>query len=187
MAISEIGFSCKKLVPIILVPLFVLLFLLVVGFAFQAKAANKTDLMVMSEVTLILSKHIKWPQNHISAPDKTLRIGLVTSDQFKKSLTEVAQSKKVKLKVSIFKRLSDVKDCDIVIFDDSQDIKKWDPLGKNKTVMTVGYSRGFAKQGGMVGFEIVNNKIQFDLNLTQMKKQKFQVPNPILRLVRKTY
>ena len=53
---------------------------------------------------------------------------------------------------------------------------------KNKSILTVGESRGFADQGGIINFVKINDKIRFEINLSVANKAGIRIPAKILRI-----
>lgn len=53
---------------------------------------------------------------------------------------------------------------------------------RNKSILTVGESRGFADQRGIINFVKENDKIRFEINLTAANKASIRIPSKILRI-----
>jgi hypothetical protein len=55
---------------------------------------------------------------------------------------------------------------------------------KDSPVLTIGESDEFAKQGGMIGFSMDNNKVRFDINVDAAGRAKLKISSRLLLLAK---
>ncbi|NIS09104.1 MAG: YfiR family protein, partial [Candidatus Dadabacteria bacterium] len=51
-------------------------------------------------------------------------------------------------------------------------------------ILTISHKKDFAINGGIINFIVVNNKINFEINLEQAKKSNIAISSKLLRLAR---
>lgn len=119
------------------------------------------------------TKFINWPET----PATTFNICLVGNDPFKDLLndleTKTALDKPIK--VFRFSTINQVKDCQIVYFDDTNRLSRLDLpnallAGNLRNSLTVSSQPFFAQSGGMIGFVLEEEKVKLHINLKAVKQ-----------------
>jgi uncharacterized protein DUF4154 len=60
-------------------------------------------------------------------------------------------------------------------------------IARSNHILTIGESKNFIKQGGMINFFIANEKIGFNINEVELKKSDLKISSQILRLANKVF
>jgi hypothetical protein len=133
-----------------------------------------------------LAQFVEWPPEAFPTEDTPLVIGVLGTDPFGKILTEIVEGEVVKnrnLKVSRYSSMEEVKLCHILFISQSE-AGRLDQIFsslKERNILTVGDSEGFAQRGGIVRFLTEKNKIRLRINLDAAKAAKLTISSKLLR------
>jgi len=102
-------------------------------------------------------------------------------------LSELMRDEKVggrTLRVEYFRRVEEIKDCQILFISSSESKRLEQILAKLKgrSILTVGEFDGFVQSGGMIRFVTENNKIRFRINNEAAKAASLTISSKLLRL-----
>ncbi|HEX3989426.1 MAG TPA: YfiR family protein, partial [Verrucomicrobiae bacterium] len=108
-------------------------------------------------------------------------------DPFGASLDEIVRGEKVNnrsLFIQHYQRIEDIKDCQILFICQSENrrLEEIFPALKDRSILTVGDTDGFAKRGGMIRFVTEKNKIRFRINVEAAKAANLTISSKLLRL-----
>ena len=92
-------------------------------------------------------------------------------------------------KVLIPKNVRSVQDgemCDIIFISSSEKKRLKDIIGdlNGRNVLTIGDTKGYAKDGVMINFYIKNNKVRFEVNVKAAKRNGIEISSKLLRLAK---
>lgn len=123
----------------------------------------------------LLSDYVRWPR----LDGAQVAVGIVGDDPFGGALDTLD---KIRFKRS--KNVEDLKDCQIVFVPKSEQANNDAILAslEGVNVLTVGESEGFAKQGGMIGFVIVDDKVRFEINTAAARRAGIGIDLRLLKL-----
>lgn len=173
----------KKL-PLILIVLFALVLPGGKGSAALAIAPNEYQLK--AGFLYNFAHFVEWPASAFSDPDSPLVIGILGKDPFASDLDGIVRGEKVNnhpLIVQRYQQVEEVKACHILFVSQSE-TKKLERIFmilKNRSVLTVGDTEGFARRGGMIRFVTQNNKIRFRVNLEAARNANLTISSKLLR------
>jgi len=132
------------------------------------------------------SKFIRWPDRTFTREDEPFVIGVVGKDAFLE-ISAVLESSKIgthDISVRYYSKINEIKGCHLLyIHQKSPDF--WQPLIrklKKSDIITVGEASTFAKQGGMIQFVTLKNKLRFIINLKAAKAAGFDLDSRLLSL-----
>jgi len=135
------------------------------------------------------TQFVEWPTNTLSDTNTALTIGILGNDPFGKTLDDIVRDEKVNghpLVIKRFRRLEDIKDteCHILFVCQSEAGRIDDILRalKNRSILTVGETEGFAKNGGMIRFITEKNKTRLRINTDATKDGNLVISAKLLRL-----
>lgn len=150
-------------------------------------AANVSASQYKLEVALIykLAKFVHWPAPVNHKPD--FGVCVLGNPQMKPALMILAQRKlKSKpIKISQIKYSEQATEqCQVIFIDPSRQafLKYIFQQLKDKPVLLLSTSQGFAEEGGMIEFSIQSKPIQFVVNLAKIKQAGLEVSAPLLKL-----
>ena len=115
---------------------------------------------------------VKWP-----APSSPLTVGVLGDDPFGAALAGL-------MKVKRSKSVEDLKGCQIIFISKSERANLPGILAAlaGINVLTVGDADGFARQGGVLGFVMVDGKVRFEINTGAAKRAGIKIDSGLLRL-----
>ena len=132
------------------------------------------------------SKFIRWPDRAFTSEDDPFLIGVVGKDAFLE-ISAVLESGKIgthDISVRYYSEIDEIKDCHL-LYIHQKDPDLWQPLIrklKKSDIFTVGEAGTFAKQGGMIQFRTIKNKLRFIINLKAAKAAGFDLDSRLLSL-----
>lgn len=130
------------------------------------------------------SQFVDWPPASFSSSSSPFVIGILGRDPFGSYMESVVQGEKVGTHPIVVERYSsagDVKACHILFINTSEPSSAIREL-KNRTILTVGDQKNFAKLGGMIRFFIENNKIRLQINLRAARAANLNISSKLLRV-----
>ena|SRR5438552_2905708 len=150
----------------------------------QAQAFKEYDL----KATFLyhLAEFVDWPPEAFPTEETPLVIGVLGTDPFGKFLDELVENETVKnrkLAVQRFRSLEEIKSCHI-LFISSSESGRLDQIFsglKQRKILTVGDTEGFAQRGGIVRFMPEKNKIRLRINIDAAKAAGLTISSKLLR------
>jgi YfiR/HmsC-like len=136
------------------------------------------------------ASYIKWPDNVFANNQEPFVIGVLGKSPIDDTLKQIAATpnKKIdgrRIVIQDFDTAADIKPCQILFVSKSIPSQQQQAVIaalKDRPVLIVGESDGFAKAGGSVNFLVAANKIRFEINLAQTKKQQLDVSSKLLSM-----
>lgn len=130
------------------------------------------------------AKFVDWPAELPAGP---ICIAVVGDDPFAAILDQVVSGKTVHGQGFVVRRApaeSQLQDCQMVFVSGTDRKRIGAVLGalKGSAVLTVGESRGFARAGGVINFEIVNNRVRFEVNVDAAERARLRLSSKLLSL-----
>jgi len=133
-----------------------------------------------------LAEFVEWPSEAFPAAGNPLVIGVLGADPFGKALDEVVKGEEVKnrkLDVQRYHSMEEVKTCHILFISQSEAgrLEQIFSSLKDRKILTVGDTEGFAQRGGIVRFLTDKNKIRLRINLDAAKAASLTISSKLLR------
>ena len=130
---------------------------------------------------------VEWPADAFLDAQSPVIIGILGDDPFGASLDEIVRDEKVNsrpLVIRHYQRVEDIKACQILFISQSENWRLEEILAglKDRSILTVGDTDGFARRGGMIRFVTENNKIRFRINVEAAKTANLTISSKMLRL-----
>jgi len=128
------------------------------------------------------TKFIDWPSNNFTAADAPIVIGIMGEDPFGKTLDDLVKGEVVRGHPLVIKRLNpgeDWRGCHVLFIShfDKEQLSSLLQQIKGNPVLTVSDSSGFAEQGGIINFVIVQEKVTVEEKVIVQEKVKLEI-NP---------
>jgi len=163
-----------------------LLLLACVTAASGPASAAPTPAEVEAVFLFNFSQFVDWPPRTFADQNAPIVIGVLGSDPFGVSLDEVVRGEVVKghpLVVRRFRRLEDLTDCQILFISRSERARLDSILKtlQGRSILTVSDFEDFAREGGVICFVLVENKIRLRVNLEAAKAAGLTLSSKLLR------
>lgn len=150
----------------------VLVFLLLVGTSAAALAADSVSREYQVKAAFIynFTKFVNWPPGHFETKDEPIVLGILGWNPFGSELAAAVEGREVRGRAILVKELdsaSDIESVDVVFV----------PAGEERLlegaaldsahragVLTIGESRRFAGEGGIITLTMQADKVRFEIN-----------------------
>lgn len=134
------------------------------------------------------SKFVEWPPRAFDASQYTICIGMVDGGPMLGALQSIEgkETKGRRVVVKQFKTPEELEFCHILYIGPAMAGRLAEIMERLKgtSTLTVSDINGFARRGGMINFIMVENKIQFEINVETAEKADLQISSHLLKLAR---
>lgn len=132
-----------------------------------------------------------WPENIFPSTNSPILIGVLGADPFGEVLTRTAgdETGGRPLQVVHVDNLQQAAKCQLVFISKAEAAHEaeWLAFLKNFPVLTVGESGQTIERGGILQFDIVDDRVRFDANWAAMKEAGLKISTPMLVSARKVF
>ena len=133
------------------------------------------------------TKYVEWPAQAWGEAKAPFVIGIVGNDPFGSSLAELVKGETAKghpIQIRHFRAEEDVSGCHLLFISRAESSRLKDILrsARGHSILTVGETEDFIKEGGMINLELADRKIRCDLNKLAANEAGLR-PKPKLRPV----
>jgi hypothetical protein len=154
-----------------------------------AHAQSTEEYRVKAAFLFHFAQLVDWPADALGDEKSPFTLCTIRKDPFAGELEATLQGKSIgtrALQIRHLKQAGETQGCQ-VLFVGGSDRKQVLPLLaalKDAAILTVGESDNFAKQGGMIGFCMDNNKVRFDINLDAAGRARLKISSRLLLLAK---
>jgi hypothetical protein len=133
-----------------------------------------------------LAQFVEWPAEAFPTEETPLVIGVLGTDPFGKVLDDIVENEVVKnhkLTTQRYRTVEEITSCHILFISQSEGGRLDRILAdlKQRSILTVGDTEGFAQRGGMVRFLTEKNKIRLRINVDAAKAANLTISSKLLR------
>lgn len=149
------------------------------------RAAAPLEYEVKAAFLFNFGQFVDWPQDAFSDPQAPLVICVLGEDRFGGALDDIVQGENIRGRPLLVQRhrQNAQLDCHILFIDRSMRTSLKDVLAnlEGQSTLTVGDFEGFARDGGMIRFVTVGQKIRLHINLATAKAAQLSISSKLLR------
>lgn len=165
---------------------FFLSVLLLAGLSGDANAQHQLEYKIKAAFLYNFAKFVEWPNLKDLDPSLPFIVGVLGDDPFGPEL-EAIRKKNIRgrrILIKHFETIDDVFACHILFisFKDSNLVKEALKKIREKQILTIGETEGFAKSGGTIGFVEKQNKIHFEINRKSAASVGLSISSKLLKL-----
>lgn len=159
---------------------------LLVGLLPAASVAESED-QVKAAFLFNFVRYVEWPAGSFAGPDAAIRICLIGGDGFEDVLAEAVTGRSVgerSVEVSAVEALDGVAGCHLLYLGhgaSATGARVAEALG-SKPIFTISDRDGFAQEGGIANFMLVDQKIRFAINPDAGRRAGLRISSSLLRL-----
>lgn len=161
------------------------LFLLLLA-SMQTRAQVGRDSLLKAVYLVKLCHFVEWPASAFAGSNSPLVISILGYDPFGPSLDQSVQGEMVdghKLVVQRYQDAADVKPCQILFINEKEsDHSELLRSMAGHGTLTVSSDRNFIRQGGMIRFQIDNNRIKLEINADAARQENILISSKLLRI-----
>jgi len=144
---------------------------------YQVKAAFIYNFLLFTE----------WPEDFFESEDDPIDICILGENPFENHLNAIAESKKAKernIKIRLINTVEEAEGCAVLFVSRSQEkqVEKIIASLDKKPVLTVADVENFSEAGGMVQLILVENKVNFVVNLKALNEAGLKMSSKLLDL-----
>ncbi|MFZ0797083.1 MAG: YfiR family protein [Terriglobales bacterium] len=161
--------------------------LLLSGMCAQSPVAG--EYQIKAAFLYNFAKFVEWPPSGFSDASAPLRICVLGQDPFGQELRDITNDKSInghKLQVDQVADLQMARTCHILFIASSEkaQLKRILESLRGTDALTVGDTKGFVEQGGMINFVLEDNRVRFEVNLKAAEQARLKVSAKLLNVAR---
>jgi hypothetical protein len=154
-----------------------------------AQAPTAGEYQVKAAFLYNFAKFVEWPPRSFPDASAPLRICVLGRDPFGEELRNITKERIVnghKLEVSAVFELQVARTCHILFIASSEtaQLKQIFESLRGSDALTVGDSKGFVEQGGMINFVLEKNRVQFEVNRKAAEQGGLKISSKLLSVAR---
>lgn len=154
----------------------------------QAETHAFREYQVKAAFLYSIAKFVDWQAIRSGASSPNINVAILGQDPFGDSLDSI-RGKTVKgrsLAIRHFRRIEEVRDCDVVFIclSEKKHLAQILKQLQNVPVLTVADHEGFCEAGGMINLVTSRNKIIFEINVAAARRARLTISSQLLKLAR---
>ncbi len=152
-----------------------------------AQASKPTEYQVKAAYLYNFARFAVWPDKPAFHSSQSFNICVLGEDSLGAALDSVVAGEMIDSKQATAKRISrsqDAAECR-VLFVSSSEESRWReilPALEKLSVLTVSDMHQFTRRGGMIEFQLVANRIRFEVNLAATQRAGLELSSELLKL-----
>jgi hypothetical protein len=170
------------------ISLLCLLILLFSSPPIRAQSEGPTEYQVKAAFVYNFAKFVEWPTDAFRDSSAPLRFCVLGESLVGPDLNQITQGKVIGgHPIQVLQNSRNLRDCHVLFISASHNVAMKDVQEglRGAPVLTVGESRDFAAQGGMIGFVVENARVRFEVNLQAAKQMRLNISSKLLSLAKK--
>jgi hypothetical protein len=157
--------------------------------AFHLSARAPAEYEVKAAFLFNFVKFVEWPTNVFPSDNKSIVIGIVGDDPFGEAFTAIVKEQTAqgrKVEIQHYKANEDFNDCHLLFVTRSVAGQTEDILQRirGRPILTVGENEDFLRQGGIIGFALVQKTVRFDINPKAAEQVGLKASSKLLAVAR---
>ena len=152
-------------------------------------------------------KFAEWPKEKVADPNAPVIIGILGKDPFQDAFgpLQEKEAKDGKVVIQRFEgfvelekagqkkkdqphpKSQDIQKCHLLFVCPSENERVSDIIAsvKGRDILTVADTQGFLESGGIINFIMEEQKVRFEINVTNARRAKLQIRSQLLRLAKR--
>ena len=147
-------------------PVSIALLLLLPG-AVRAVAQAVSEYQVKAAYLYNFAKFVDWPAESFSSPTAPIRLCVLNDHAFASQLEQIVSGKNIMgrpvLSIPV-QKVEESRDCQVLYIHSSQQPQHVFDLLQGTSVLTVGETKGFLEEGGIINFVFQGDQVHFQVN-----------------------
>jgi YfiR/HmsC-like len=148
-----------------------------------AEAQAIDEYQVKAAFLYNFAKFVEWPQQTFKSPHDPMSICVLGASPVGKTLDETISGKSIDGRIFTVRQITDVGQsagCQILFV--STKHKKSLIEAVTAGILTVGESKGFSADGGMIEFKLEGGRVRLEINAMAAEKSKLRISSKLLSL-----
>jgi hypothetical protein len=157
--------------------------------AVPADVAVAREYQVKAVFLFNFVQFVTWPAAAFPDPQWPITIGILGNDPFGPFLEAAVQGEVIdgrSLTVKRFQQIEEVSGSHMLFVSKSESGRLGQILAavQGKSILTVGETAAFARQGGIINFITVDSKVRYEINVEAAKRANLDISSKLLRLAK---
>jgi hypothetical protein len=132
---------------------------------------------------------VTWPAAAFPGPHAPITIGILGNDPFGPFLEEAVRGEVIdgrSLTIKRFQGIDEASDSQVLFVSKSEAGRLRQILAalRGTSILTVGETEAFARQGGIINFITVDNKVRYEINVGAARRANLDISSKLLRLAK---
>ncbi|MGO9015549.1 MAG: YfiR family protein [Dissulfurispiraceae bacterium] len=128
----------------------------------------------------------EWPGDAFRLHDKNFEICLVGDDRFG-GILDTLSSRAIGGRSVSIRRITDFREssaCNLLFISSSEAYRLRDIISfvKERPILTVSNIKGFEKEGGIIAFYLMDNRVRFRINIDAARKARLKISSYLLEV-----
>jgi hypothetical protein len=159
---------------------------LLLGSALAGATDTLTEVQVKAAYVFNFVKFVEWPAGAFTTPQAPLVLCVASGDGLRGAFAAIdgkqAQGRQLQVRRGV--KADEFKACHILFVPEGEERAAPEHLRRVGTlpVLTVGEHDGFAASGGVIGFVIRDDRVQFEINTDAANRADLKVSSRLLQL-----
>ena len=155
----------------------------------DAPAFKPTEYQIKAAFLYQFAKFVQWPDSVFADSTKQIIIGILGEDPFGDDLDNTVRGKYIhgrQIQIKRYDRLDHLNDCQILFISDSETKNLTAIFNKlrHTSMLTVGDTENFGREGGIINFIRKENKIHFEINVNAAQAAGLKLSSKLLNLAK---
>lgn len=155
----------------------------------RAQTPTAGEYQVKAAFLYNFAKFVEWPPSSFSDASASLQICVFGRNPFGDALRNITSEKTVnghKLEIREVSDLGHARSCHILFIASPTEARMKETVEalRGAVVLTVGDSKGFTGQGGMINFVLENDRVQFEVNRKAAKQAGLKISSKLLSVAK---
>jgi YfiR/HmsC-like len=162
---------------------------MLLGTGVRAQSPTAGEYQVKAAFLYNFAKFVDWPPSSFSSVSAPLQICVLGTNPFGQGLRDITSEKTVnghKLEVNHVVDLQQARGCHILFIASSVEtpVRQIVEGLRGASVLTVGDTKDFAEQGGMINFVLENDRVQFEVNRKAADEAGLKISSKLLSVAK---
>jgi hypothetical protein len=161
--------------------------LLVAAYAASSEGGTPEEYHVKGAFLLNFARFVEWPADAFKTPTDPIGICIVGADPFGPGLAAAAKGALAgtrPISVRLIQEPQQARQCQIVFvsFGERKRVHAVFEATQGASVLTVGESEGFIAEGGVIEFQVEDNKVRMEISAAAAKHAGLRISAKLLSL-----
>jgi len=163
-------------------------FAILLGVTFSVSLPGQIDEYQVKAFFLYnFARYVEWPSQSFKSNNDPIVICILGQNPFGSALDQATSGKVVEGRPFVVRQISDNRaDCNChILFVNSSERKRFRSMAtalKGSGVLTVGETRGFTEDGGVINFKLEDGKIRLEINVDAAGQEHLRISSKLLSL-----
>lgn len=154
-----------------------------------SSAQTTSEYQVKAAYLYNFAKFVDWPERDFANPAVPVRLCVLNEPSFEPELNRIVKGKVVAghpVSVVSVQNAEQSRSCHILFISSSQNVQSRHVIEvlRDASVLTVGETKGFVEEGGIINFVLQDDRVQFQVNYKAAKQAGLSMSSRLLSVAK---